>query len=189
MVAFCTTAFAATIGQPLPSPDAGWQRIDDKDTSINYSGVWTDYFYGDGFKGGAHYSADVNGSASFNFTGTKLRIIGYNSTDASRNVVVNVDGVEVIHSQNASNQGYILEYEASNLSNTEHTCKLYKKTSGFYRIDAVDIDTNAVLKPFNSNMISAPTNLSEIVNSTQINLSWNTVTGATSYNIKRATTL
>ncbi|KPU43036.1 hypothetical protein OXPF_34680 [Oxobacter pfennigii] len=42
MCLFTANAFAATIGQQLTSPEAGWRRYDDTDSRIQYIGTgWT----------------------------------------------------------------------------------------------------------------------------------------------------
>ncbi|WP_145093347.1 fibronectin type III domain-containing protein [Sporomusa sp. KB1] len=59
-----------------------------------------------------------------------------------------------------------------------------------YLLDAMDIDENGELKPYNPNQVSipSPTNLTATAGDTKVSLSWTAITGATGYNVKRSAT-
>lgn len=184
--------FAATVGQALIAPETGWRRYDDTDSKISYSGgVDTWFVYrSSGFSYNSTYTqkSGLDEKISFTFVGTKLRIVGNKYNDKSTNIEVIVDGISKgTYSQYGSNNGAFLLFEVVGLENGNHTCSIVNKTSSIILLDAIDIDdTGYLIDPAQN--VTTPTNLVATQNNLQINLSWDTVTNATSYNVKRATT-
>lgn len=86
----------ATVGQPLTAPEAGWKRLDDRNTNISYSGAT--WYQGTEV---GHYmntfsQLNINNAVmAFNFTGTKIRIIGAHNTNKTTSADVFVDGAKV----------------------------------------------------------------------------------------------
>ncbi len=72
--------YAASIGQRLAEPEAGWQRYDETAPFLYYTGQWTKAeaaVVGDHYKNTYSYTTDIkNGKLHFTFYGTKLRYIG-----------------------------------------------------------------------------------------------------------------
>ncbi|PFF04414.1 hypothetical protein CN324_31370, partial [Bacillus anthracis] len=66
------------VGDQLLQPEAGWKRIDDTDSSFKYVGDW--WNSGDTtpewFNNTFHYVDGASGEVQFQFSGTRLRIIG-----------------------------------------------------------------------------------------------------------------
>ncbi|WP_051624058.1 Ig-like domain-containing protein [Clostridium akagii] len=132
---------AATIGQSLPTPESGWQRIDDSDSKINYVGNWSKESISGNYNLTSHYSYSLSDSYNFKFYGTKFRLIAAYNTVHSNNVRVTVDGVNYNYS------GYytslirgVLVYQLTDLSLGVHTVTVSNQANGAITCDAIDID-------------------------------------------------
>lgn len=134
----------------LFEPEPGWQRIDDTDSNIQYTGVWaTSDADGRCYKNTIHYKhatsntpADANPvSIKFNFTGTKLRIIGIGVYGYDPDAKILIDGVEeTINFFRPSGLAAVYQsliYEKLGLSNKLHTVEIKGK---YINLDAIDID-------------------------------------------------
>lgn len=155
----------ATIGQQLLQPESGWKRYDDRNENINYVGSWvkgsyssTQYYLGTDTYVDIGITSNKNShTISFNFTGSKIRIIGFKNTSGTESCFVNIDGIEYNFSQNSSTltQG-CLNFELLNLTNKEHYVQIYSNNSNSSKygmvFDAVDIDQNEELKQYNPNL-------------------------------------
>ncbi|WP_257149252.1 hypothetical protein [Bacillus cereus] len=138
------------LGDVLFEPQPGWQRIDDTDSNIEYNGVWaTTDADGRCYNKTIHYKhassnipPDSNPvSIKFNFTGTKLRIIGIGLSEYESGAKILIDGVEeTINFFRPSGLTAIYQsliYEKLGLSNKLHTVEIKGK---FINLDAIDID-------------------------------------------------
>ncbi|PDZ95933.1 hypothetical protein CON36_25610 [Bacillus cereus] len=134
----------------LFEPQPGWQRIDDTDSNIEYNGVWaTSGADGRCYNKTIHYKhassnipPDSNPvSIKFNFTGTKLRIIGIGLSEYDSGAKILIDGVEeTINFFRPSGLTAIYQsliYEKLGLSNKLHTVEIKGK---YINLDAIDID-------------------------------------------------
>ncbi|WP_242480965.1 hypothetical protein [Bacillus cereus group sp. N11] len=134
----------------LFDPQPGWRRIDDTDSNIEYNGVWaTSDADGRCYNKTIHYKhassnipPDSNPvSIKFNFTGTKLRIIGIGLSEYESGAKILIDGVEeTINFFRPSGLTAIYQsliYEKLGLSNKLHTVEIKGK---FINLDAIDID-------------------------------------------------
>lgn len=184
----------ATIGQTLTAPAAGWKRYDDSDSNITYTAGWGKYYYSSAYQGSAaRLGATGYNDITFNFTGTKLRIIGCTNSMRTSSIDVLVDGnlVENYSQISPSAVNQTLDVDIQNLSDVEHYVQIIPKnttTTTDYYFDAVDIDENGELRPYNPKIMSAPTNLATNPGDSQVSLSWTAVAGAIGYNVKRSTT-
>jgi hypothetical protein len=182
----------ATVGQALTAPEAGWKRIDDFDTNFSYisMGKTTGTGY---YQGTFHYSSSAPGHAvQFSFTGSKLRVI-CTTGPWSAKLQINIDGIVTDISINSTNVVYqCLVYETTTLSNEEHYVTLSGYVDGTagndFQFDAIDIDSDGEIKPYNPAPISTPTNLIAQAGDSKVTLSWTAVSGGTGYNVKRSTT-
>ncbi|OME44718.1 hypothetical protein BSK59_33200 [Paenibacillus odorifer] len=121
----------ATIGQALTAPEAGWQRIEDTDSRIQYG---TSNVSGD-----VHYNA---GTIKFSFYGTKLRLI-YDNNSAD---TIKVDGVSYAITPSTSVKKALV-CEVLNLPLQEHVVEI-KTTTGLdwlSQFNAIDIDSTGYL--------------------------------------------
>ena len=180
----------ATVGKALTAPESGWQRINDDNENITYNGAWYSNSSSSYYGGTIKTSLVNTSSACFNFTGTKIRILGtaVNHTRYSGQVVISIDGTEYSYTHQYSATAFqALLFDKTDLSDTQHYVKIYSVPNIQWNIDAIDIDSNGTIAPYNSE-IQAPTNLVATLENSQVTLSWSAVPSATSYNIKRATT-
>ncbi len=185
-----STALAATVGQPLTAPEDGWTRIDDSDLNITYVSFDKPYDDSGDYNGAAHASTSQSAKIKFNFVGSKIRLMFIMGTGASSSMNVEIDG----HSENfslvkPSNIYQGLAYEKTGLAYGEHSVVISNVQHGSWNwdiyFDAMDIDQSGSIKPFNS--VIPPSNLTASVTNNNVALTWNTVSGATGYNVKRST--
>lgn len=201
IAAFCNVSFAATIGQSLTSPEAGWQRIDDDVSSIVYSGKWTrNTNLANSYNHTQHYFNSAydgtNNSVSFKFYGTKIRILANINNSCTRKATIAIDGVSADYNSYSSvpyTSGSIwcaLVFEKTGLTLGTHYITI--STDGTNKgdggnntlgIDAIDIDdTGYIIAP------NQPVNLLATAGNAKVDLKWDAVLSATSYNIKRSLT-
>lgn len=148
---------AATIGQQLPQPEAGWKRYDNTDTSISYIGKnWTSQS-GGGWYGGSERYGSIGDSYQFNFIGTKIRLIDCFNYNRSDNTLVYIDGKLVdkfSHATLAINVPQLI-YEITGLEYKEHCVKVINSninaSTSIIALDAIDIDESGQLKSYNEN--------------------------------------
>ena len=185
-------ADAATVGKQLTNPENGWQRIDDTDTNIIYSGTWlTDNnprYSAQLWNGACNYCAGGNVSTStFKFYGTKLRIIGALFTNKVNNNIVIIDNVEYTFNEYGTGTYRALVYEKTGLDLGVHTVVIKPSstmtTSQNLVFDAIDIDDNGYLVPF-----SQISDLTATAGDTAVELNWVATGSAISYEVKRSLT-
>lgn len=186
----------AKIGEPLTAPEAGWKRYDDKESTITYTGFH--YVVDSMLYNGGYFTSNLAGSSiKFNFTGTKLRLIGVLDINRSTSISVFIDGVKRNDfSQYSATRVYrSLDFDISDLADQEHCVIIINNATGnygaYYVFDVIDIESTGTLKTYNPDIISiplSPTNLAATAGISQITLSWTAVTGVTGYNVKRSTT-
>lgn len=149
----------ATVGQSLTAPEAGWQRYDDTDSNISYKNA--QQYPNDKCYNG-HFLQGINAEYTFNFTGTKFRFIGFSAqanSEYTNKGIIKLDGNIVTTFDQQSDGGtdtyQLLQSDIPDLSNGEHYCQIYCNDSGKLLLDAIDIDENGELKPFNPNLGNA----------------------------------
>ena len=151
------------LGQSLPTPDAGWQRIDDTNTNISYTGVWNTGAYTNSFGGTSKYASGIGSTAKFNFTGTGFRLFA--STDFNRvgnTLQITIDGASENFSEySASRIEWCLVYEKTGLANTEHCVTIgspvtnCNDSSAIFFFDGFDIYDSESVLPYNENITKA----------------------------------
>jgi uncharacterized protein YjdB len=158
IMSLSSVSFAATVGEQLKSPEAGWQRFDDNDSNIIYKGSgWSESSRTAYYGGSRHQSLNtaLNDTICFGFKGTKLRLIAAFYPTYSNDLYISIDGVKESFSQvgtytSPTNCQRII-YENTNLDNTNHIVKIGKNSSGTYTcdltLDAIDIDDSGELLP------------------------------------------
>jgi hypothetical protein len=168
-------AYAATIGQSLQSPETGWQRINNDNASISYSGN-TSYFNNRdtaAFWKGEIQNIFASGVVKFGFYGTKLRIIAQPYQDRSSSVNVNIDGKDMGTYSAYIATGYTLQallYEKTGLSLGEHTVIITNKTANYFFWDAIDIDATGYMVAYKEPKPDPPILLYQGMNSIGGNL-------------------
>ncbi|WP_315109796.1 Ig-like domain-containing protein [Clostridium intestinale] len=145
-------ASAATVGQSLTAPEAGWQRFDDTDNKILYIGTdWNSSKIANYFNGTVkHFKPNPISDdqiVKIKFYGTKFRYISSIYTDYTSSLIVRIDGVESnpINLYSSSERQQILLYEKNNLSKDVHTVEIYSTDNKRWAFDAIDIDSDGYL--------------------------------------------
>lgn len=154
---------AATIGQQLTSPEVGWARYDDKG-NLTLGGKTDTYNYGTvAYAGSVTRLNDKDCYAGFNFTGTKLRIIGTRNDPYCKTVKILIDNVPYTLSSSGSTVWQCLLFEVTSLDNKEHSVKIIREVpystsdNDQIHLDAIDIDANGALKPYTESQATSVT--------------------------------
>ncbi|PFX69242.1 hypothetical protein COL39_26935 [Bacillus cereus] len=143
----------AKVGDQLIQPEPGWKRIDDTDSSFKYVGDWwksgntTPEWFNNTF----HYVDGALGEVQFQFSGTKLRIIGciHESQYRSNDIKIIIDGQEEFYSEQATKVGYqTLVYEKLGLAEGVHDVVIKSGTNSPFPLtfDAIDIDSDGSIE-------------------------------------------
>lgn len=156
----------ATIGQPLLQPEASWKRYDDSDTKIIYNGTFTVGGTGNPTKfynSTVRYSNVLGNSISFDFYGTKLRIVTEANPNRDSLVSINIDGVVETYSEYTATTGGVgmtLVYEKLNLTKKRHKVTISKTQSGtgYFSLDAIDIDSDGHFGTYDKILLSSGNN-------------------------------
>ncbi|WCT54318.1 hypothetical protein PQ456_14020 [Paenibacillus kyungheensis] len=168
VVVFCFAlpnyTYAATLGQVLKAPEEGWQRIDDKNSNIQYVGSgWSVLNRSEYYLGSRHNSTNkqLNDKIIIKFEGTKFRIISSAYSGYTDNLLVTIDGVSEKYAQTASSDtNQALTYEKQGLSKGFHIVEISKQTSGKYELDltldAIDIDATGIFLDPNTPVPTTP---------------------------------
>ncbi|MGH1276480.1 hypothetical protein ACQVWA_24165 [Bacillus cereus] len=141
------------VGDQLLQPEAGWKRIDDTDSSFKYVGDWwksgntTPEWFNNTF----HYVDGASGEVQFQFSGTKLRIIGciHEYQYRSNDIKIIIDGQEEFYSEQATKVGYqTLVYEKLGLAEGIHDVVIKSGTNSPFPLtfDAIDIDSDGSIE-------------------------------------------
>lgn len=152
-----TSTYAASVGGQLTTPADGWQRIDDRNKNISYTGSnWNFATSDDRFYDGT-YSWSKNGDGDkieFTFVGTSLRVIGGLRDDHSDKIAITIDGETEYFSEYKKDisitEGKILVYEKIGLEDTMHTVEMRKINKGNFSLDAIDINAEGSIVDINA---------------------------------------
>lgn len=142
----------AQVGDQLLQPEAGWQRIDDSDSKIKYTGSWTTASNNVYHNGTVHHLASTlssdeikNSLINFRFFGSKIRIIAQQYTDYSNDIKIKIDGEEFKFSENGTSIVQLLVFEKLDLEEKVHEVEMYSFDGVRWQLDAIDIDESGCL--------------------------------------------
>lgn len=178
------SAYAATVGDQLTSPEAGWQRIDDSDSKIIYTGFPESSISG-AYQDTLRCASNVGDTIHFKYYGTKLRIIAPTYFNYTSEMKISIDSTNYTFSEltsYATSQTIVYEIQGLNLG-IHDVVLTTQDYYVYYYFDAIDIDDNGYLVDINQTI-----NLAATPGNALVNLSWNAVTGATGYKVYRSTT-
>ncbi|WP_340398565.1 bacterial surface protein [Paenibacillus sp. FSL H8-0079] len=144
LFSFGTSAFAASVGEALATPEDGWKRYDDTHPGITYIGTWGVDSSSALYNNTGRSSSISGSSIKFTFEGSKFRWIGAQNTSGtyagSSDITVNIDGNSEKVSQNKPLGFQILTYEKTGLTDTVHTVEIINNQNALIWLDAIDID-------------------------------------------------
>lgn len=143
----------ASVGDQLLSPEATWQRFDDTDNKIKYSGMWVYQAGIDNYNGGstiiptsATTTEIQNTRCDFYFVGTKLRIISAYYSGNSANFAIEIDGVtNIVTTKDSTLRFQCIVFEKLDLEKVAHHVRIYSNDTDRISLDAIDIDSNGYL--------------------------------------------
>lgn len=150
LLSLTSSAFATTVGDKLSQPETGWTRYDDTHPGIKYEGTWSTFAQGSNSQyfwlNSHHVTTKVGATATFSFTGSKIRFVSNYIDRNSSDVQFTIDGIsEHVSEKGSSGPGnsanYLnIVYEKTNLVDGNHTIEIKNFNSGELLIDAIDID-------------------------------------------------
>ncbi|QUH30771.1 fibronectin type III domain-containing protein [Vallitalea guaymasensis] len=191
--------YAATVGNQLTKPEAGWKRIEQSDNYIVFKGDnWTLNYPAPTKSGGTTTfikegvsSEDIlEASVSFAFKGSKLRIISDSYYQRSKEIGVKIDGQLVTTYQEYISGDSLLEQalvcEITGLEFDYHSVEIYSIDGVRYGLDSIDIDENGIL--LDPTLLESPSNLIASPSNEHVKLTWNATDKAESYTILKSTT-
>ncbi|MFA9466785.1 MAG: hypothetical protein ACERKN_21200 [Velocimicrobium sp.] len=152
IVAFCFVAMmgmsnvsnAATVGEVVTAPDENWNRYDDSDSKIVYTGIWTRFNNVSNYSGSDIYSGTAGSKASFKFFGTGLRVIAPINNDKNSDIIIKIDGEPFVLNEYASSLKFqVLCFEKIDLLSGYHTVEIIVPSNPLTTyatvIDAIDV--------------------------------------------------
>ncbi|WJQ82278.1 hypothetical protein [Brevibacillus brevis] len=149
----------ATIGDQLAAPEAGWKRYDNTYPSIAYNGTWAKRTgYAGSYELTDTYTSTAGDTATFDFVGTKIRIISFFWNNFTADAKITIDGVAYTFSErSAANTPKVIVFEKMGLSEGKHRVEL-KLNSGtdYLGIDAIDIDDTGSIEFPIGGQLTAP---------------------------------
>lgn len=140
-----------SIGDTLTTPETGWKRYDNLNDNLIYEGDWqvtrsNSSYYNNSFHyRSTFYTYDSAGVIKFNFTGTKIRLIGSLQSGFDDSVSISIDRSGDVFSQHLSSglRLQVVVYEKNNLNSGEHSVVI---SGQHLNLDAIDIDGE--LRPY-----------------------------------------
>lgn len=156
---------SAKVNDELVLPEKGWKRYDDTNENIKYfGGKWSEQFSDSFYNGSAHFCHSTEDFVKFNFVGNKLRIIGTSCVNKPENMRIIIDEEEYNFSENMGNGCFskIIVFEKIFEKNELHTVKIQSDDGNLniepefmrirdWNLDAIDINENGELKPYEEN--------------------------------------
>ncbi|MBP3967403.1 DUF4073 domain-containing protein, partial [Paenibacillus lignilyticus] len=153
--------------QPAPINAASSVTVDDRDSSITYSGSWGEGG-GSTYAGTEKYSKTANNYAQFSFNGNAIKLISSKQSNAGK-MDIYMDGVldaADIDCYSATSQKQFVVYEKSGLSVGEHTIKVVVKGTK----NASALDSYILIDAFQySTQVPAPEVTADDVNNVIVN--------------------
>ncbi|UZP02034.1 Ig-like domain-containing protein [Clostridium botulinum] len=151
-----TAQNSAKVSDQLIIPEIGWVRYDDTNSNISYLGSgWITYKSDTESGGSTNCITNISDSASvrFNFIGKKIRIINPFNIPHNDLIEVYIDGVKVNeHSVSYPNLRQVVVYENKDLSDGEHSFEYKFLGKGQAVFDAIDLDKDGKLLPYNKSI-------------------------------------
>ncbi|WP_254613116.1 discoidin domain-containing protein [Brevibacillus sp. HB1.2] len=134
------------VGQ-LESPQKGWKRYENSITQFHFHGNWNTETNAAHSGGSAIATSTLGDKVTFQFKGTKIRLISDRNTNRERkSTKITIDGISETVDMYGSPIGKYLSYEKSNLEDVIHNVEIeHISLGGFTTLDAIDIDDKGYL--------------------------------------------
>ncbi|MCM3131539.1 discoidin domain-containing protein [Paenibacillus polysaccharolyticus] len=143
-------------GYALTSPEAGWRRIDNRDSKLTYTGSWGTWTSTSHYLGEITASNVVGSKLNFFFKGTKLRIIDERNPNRTKIAKLSIDGKQEFYNSNGTQLLQVVVYEKTGMSNDIHHVEIEVIDSNYVGVDAVDVDDDGYLIAQVGQKLTAP---------------------------------
>ncbi|KAF6625010.1 hypothetical protein H6F38_27615 [Paenibacillus sp. EKM208P] len=139
----------ATLGQVLASPESGWKRFDDSHSAFKYSGSGWSTLTSGFYNSTTHVTSTLNDYVSFNFHGSRLRIISETATNRNSNVKITIDDKNYTYNGTLGATKQALVFELTGLDFDMHYVTIVNPNGGKYLdLDAIDIDDTGTISTY-----------------------------------------
>lgn len=140
----------AVLMETLTAPEAGWQRIDDRDPHFSYTADAFNYMgYSYNYANTSMLTTWTNAGVSFSFKGTKIRVISTTGSLNCNDVRIKIDGVEEAFTMRKPLPfvAQAMVYEKTGLEDKVHQVTIMSSAtaSGDFILDAIDIDSTGYM--------------------------------------------
>jgi len=153
---------------PVPPPGTG--KYDDANSGWKYTGSWSTWTGTGPYNNTFHYSGVVDSFATFDFEGTRFRLIyAERSSRGEMDIFVDDNFVTTINANNPVATWQKTWTLPSDLSAGYHTVKVLHKSGNIIDIDAIEIFTPEFVPPSAINNLVAKTGTAD----GQVLLTWN----------------
>lgn len=138
----------AVVGDILTVPETGWQRIDDTNEKIYYTGIWTQYTDSEAWNTGYTMTTTIGDYLTFYVCSNNIRIISPINNNLSSNISIFIDSETLSETYSIYNSSAIyntIVYEKLNMENQYHKVMIKANTNVITLFDAIDIDSDGYL--------------------------------------------
>lgn len=148
----------AVLGDQLNNPESGWQRYDDTNDMIVYTGTWLTETLAGNYNGSAKYTSTSGSTMSFTFYGTKIRIIGglYSGRTTTAQVVIDGINLGIINEDSTTSRTKALVFEKIDLSQDKHVVQIKTVDSKTLILDAIDVGEDGYMTRSIGVVLTAP---------------------------------
>lgn len=148
----------AVLGDQLINPESGWQRYDDTNDMIVYTGTWLTETLAGNYNGSAKYTSTSGSTMSFTFYGTKIRIIGglYSGRTTTAQVIIDGINVGIINEDSTTSRTKALVFEKNDLSQGKHVVQIKTVDNKTLILDAVDVGEDGYMTRSAGVVLTAP---------------------------------
>ncbi|MFS1516098.1 hypothetical protein V1503_06180 [Bacillus sp. SCS-151] len=139
-------------GELLPFVEEGWKRYDDVNSNLTLEGFvggFTDFMYS--YNETLTSSLEKGSKIKFNFKGSKIRLRSI-KTAATSNSTIKIDDQTYTFSQHSRSWSFETFFEKLDLENKEHSVEITLEEDNYLSLDAIDIDEDGELLPYNENI-------------------------------------
>jgi hypothetical protein len=149
-----------TLGNVCAYAETGWKRLDDRSGYFPFEGNWPWFEDSNCYMNNYTVAVDKGDSLKFNFTGSKLRLIGNSVKNKDTKMKVEIDGkVAGIFTQYSETTKYnVVNFETTQLADKEHYVKIsFDGTPGIpnYSLDCVEIGEGKSVLAYNESIQKA----------------------------------